>query len=113
MRLIVASRKQGKVTKCHAGACHQADTRASYNTQLSSFFSRMYLEVDNAAVRFLVGQTGIADVFARTLMAQGITSTTRPARHTGAVDTAPTLAHILHARPPAAAQGRVLTQALH
>jgi hypothetical protein len=34
------------------------------------------------------------------------------AQYTEVVDIAPTLAQILHLRPPAAAEGRVLTEAL-
>lgn len=129
-------------------------------------------EVENAAARFLLRQPGIADVFTRTQLEQGVASRSRVAalmqrawnrelsgdlllvtapynafgsgssgathgtpynydtnvpllmmggrwirpgavaQYTEVVDIAPTLAQILRLRPPAAAEGRVLTEAL-
>jgi len=131
-------------------------------------------EVENAAARFLLAQPGIAEVFTRTRMEQGVASKSRlallmqrawhrelagdpvlvtepysffgnggadsgtthgtpcdydtnvplllmgkpwirpgaVAQYAEVVDIAPALAHILHVRPPAAAEGRVLTEAL-
>nr|AGU11976.1 Type I phosphodiesterase/nucleotide pyrophosphatase [uncultured organism] len=130
------------------------------------------VEVENAAARFLLTQPGIAEVFTRTQLEQGVASKSRlatlmqrawnrelsgdllvvtapytsfgsgdsgathgtpynydtnvpllmmggrwirpgaVAQYTEVVDIAPTLAQILHLRPPAAAEGRVLTEAL-
>jgi predicted AlkP superfamily pyrophosphatase or phosphodiesterase len=129
-------------------------------------------DVEEAAARFLLTQPGIADVFTRTQLEQGVASKSRvgtlmqrawnralsgdlmvvtapytafgsgdsgathgtpynydtnvpllmmggrwirpgvQAQYTEVVDIAPTLAQILHLRPPAAAEGRVLTEAL-
>lgn len=129
-------------------------------------------DVEEVAARFLLTQPGIADVFTRTQLEQGVASKSRvgtlmqrawnralsgdlmvvtapytafgsgdsgathgtpynydtnvpllmmggrwirpgvQAQYTEVVDIAPTLAQILHLRPPAAAEGRVLTEAL-
>jgi len=129
-------------------------------------------EVEDAAARFLLTQPGIADVFTRSQLEQGVAAKSRvgtlmqrawnrelsgdlmvvtapytsfgsgdsgathgtpynydsnvpllmmggrwirpgvQAQYTEVVDIAPTLAQILHLRPPAAAEGRVLTEAL-
>jgi len=129
-------------------------------------------EVENAAARFLLTQPGIAEVFTRTQLEQGIAAKSRlatlmqrawnrelsgdlllvttpytafgsgdsgathgtpynydtnvpllmmggrwvrpgaQAQYTEVVDIAPTLAQILRLRPPAAAEGRVLTEVL-
>ncbi len=129
-------------------------------------------EVEDAAARFLLAQPGIADVFTRSQLEQGVAAKSRvgtlmqrawnrelsgdlmvvtapytsfgsgdsgathgtpynydsnvpllimggrwirpgaQAQYTEVVDIAPTLAQILHLRPPAAAEGRVLTEAL-
>jgi predicted AlkP superfamily pyrophosphatase or phosphodiesterase len=129
-------------------------------------------EVEDDAARFLLTQPGIADVFTRSQMEQGVAAKSRvgmlmqrawnrelsgdlmvvtapytsfgsgdsgathgtpynydsnvpllimggrwirpgvQAQYTEVVDIAPTLAQILHLRPPAAAEGRVLTEAL-
>ena len=129
-------------------------------------------EVEDAAARFLLTQPGIADVYTRTQLEQGVASKSRvatlmqrawnrelsgdlmvvtapytsfgsggsgathgtpynydtnvpllimggrwirpgaQAQYTEVVDIAPTLAQILHLRPPAAAEGHVLTEAL-
>ncbi|TQK11021.1 alkaline phosphatase family protein [Herbaspirillum sp. SJZ107] len=129
-------------------------------------------DVEDAAARFLLTQPGIADVFTRSQLEQGVAARSRvgtlmqrawnrelsgdlmvvtapytsfgsgdsgathgtpynydsnvpllmmggrwirpgvQAQYTEVVDIAPTLAQILHLRPPAAAEGRVLTEAL-
>ena len=129
-------------------------------------------DVEDAAARFLLTQPGIADVFTRSQLEQGVAAKSRvgtlmqrawnrelsgdlmvvtapytsfgsgdsgathgtpynydsnlpllmmggrwirpgvQAQYTEVVDIAPTLAQILHLRPPAAAEGRVLTEAL-